>query len=181
VLDHVDAAPDVLRHRRADVAVHDATEVVAVPARGGQRWPRRDDAWQARTFPEADGAEAPVPQVPDRGHSRQHVRTERVRDHVVDRLAGHRCSPLQTSEGRVRNEVAVAVDQSRQHGAGVFHDGHTVRQIGPSGLHPDDPVPGDQHRRAVGMEPGPVEHVRPTDGADAATVACRARPRVRRS
>ncbi len=82
----------MLGDRRANIAVNDSAEEVAVTARGVSG----DDAWQAGALREREGAEAAVAQIPDRRHPGHQVGMKRVRDGGVDRLVGHRSSPLQT-------------------------------------------------------------------------------------
>ena len=173
-LDHVDAALGVLRDRRAYIAVHDSAEEVAMPARGGERRPRGDDARQAGAIPEHERTEAAVAEIADRRHPGHHMSMQRVLDDRVDRLIGHRSGPLQPSVGGVRDEMGVAVDQPGQNRAGVLGHLHAIRHLDPARLHTDDSVPVEQHRRTARKEPGAVEGMGRADRPDEATVPRRA-------
>ena len=45
---------------------------------------------------------------------------ERIGDDHVDRVVGHRAGARQPAEGRVRDQMGVAVKQRGQHRAGVL-------------------------------------------------------------
>jgi hypothetical protein len=91
------------------------------------------------------------------------VRAEGLHDHHVDRLVGHRADALEPTEGGVRNQVRVAVEQPGQRGAVILRHLHAIRQVDPAGVDAGDPVSIHDHGRSAGQELGAVESVRHSD------------------
>lgn len=85
---------------------------------------------------------------PDAEHLAQ--RGLEKQNHLVDRLVGHGAGSLQSSEGRVRHQVGVAVNETGQHGAGILPHLDTVRHVDSARLDADDPVSVEQHSGTAG-------------------------------
>ena len=92
---------------------------------------------------------------PDAEHLAQ--RGLEKQNHLVDRLVGHGAGSLQSSEGRVRHQVGVAVNETGQHGAGILPHLDTVRHVDSARLDADDPVSLEQHSGTAGQEPSAVK------------------------
>ena len=61
-------------------------------------------------LPEGEGAKASIAQTPDRRHPSRGMGAQRISDHRIDGLVGHRAGALQPTKGRIRDQVGVAVE-----------------------------------------------------------------------
>jgi hypothetical protein len=107
----VNAALGVLSDCCAHVASHRAAEEVAVTAGGRDRRSRRHHAWQVRGHPESQRPVAAVAQISDGRHAGRGMSAKGLHDHHVDRLVGHGPGALEPTEGGVRDQMSVAVEQ----------------------------------------------------------------------
>ena len=141
---------DVLAHRGPDPRLgrlcHPA-QIVAVPARRGDRRPGRDDRRQPRLSAQPERQVVPVAQVPDRGDAAAQRRLPGP-DH---RLRGLFVVPAGQRANRVRagveGQVDVGVDQpGQQRRPAQVDDVRAVRR-GHPGVDGDDGAAVDHHQR----------------------------------
>ena len=131
-------------------------QVVAVPARFGDRRPRSNHPRQSVQGPGSEGAVVPVSQVAHRGHPACRLGGQAGADPGIQLVVGHRARLFEAAHHRGGDEVDVTVEQPGEQRAVVRRDLGAVRQVRVTALHADDRLAVDEHRRGT-QEARPVE------------------------
>ena len=170
-LDDVDAALRVLADGVPHPALGDPTEEVAVPARRGDRRPRRHDRGEAGAgLAQAQGEVVAVTEVAHRGDARAQLGGGGLRHRLQHGVVVARSEGGDRVEPRVEREVHVGVDQAGQQG-GVAEIEHLGIGGGRAGADLGDPPVLDEHER-VGVGGDAVEEAGGAEGCTGHAKRC---------